>query len=79
MLRKEILVKNNILYNNEYVPAEDYALWSDLINYTKFEVLEDKLVKYRFYNENTSSKQKSEQRKKTTAIQLNTIEKHHQY
>ena len=27
VLRKEILVKNNILYNNEYVPAEDYALW----------------------------------------------------
>lgn len=39
MLKKEILDKHNIRYQNNYVPAEDYALWLDLIGKTKFAVL----------------------------------------
>jgi glycosyltransferase involved in cell wall biosynthesis len=76
MLRKEILDKNNIFYKTEYVPAEDYAFWLDLIGYTKFEILEDILVKYRSHAENISNRQRSLQRQKGINVQFNAIEKY---
>lgn len=76
MLRKEILDKNNIKYNTKYVPAEDYALWLDLIGKTKFAILDKILVKYRFYAENISNRQKSLQERKCGEAQLNALEKY---
>lgn len=63
MLRKEILDKHNIRYKKQYVPSEDYALWLDLIGQTKFAILPDKLLSYRFHNEGISHRQKELQEK----------------
>ena len=71
MLRKEILDKNNISYNTDFVPAEDYALWLDLVGLTQFAVLDECLGEYRFYSDNISNKQSSIQYKKGNEIRVN--------
>ena len=76
MVRKEILDKNNISYKPEYVPAEDYGLWLDLIGKTQFEVLPEILVRYRFYAENISNVQNNKQREKCLAAQVAALEQY---
>ena len=53
MIRKSLLTDNNIRYEEQYSPAEDYALWCRLIAYTDFHNLEDILLLYRDHQENT--------------------------
>lgn len=57
MIRKEVLDKNNIRYEQDFSPAEDYALWCRLLGKTKFANLPEVLFKYRDYAGNTSKKQ----------------------
>ena len=76
MLRREILEKNNIKYNSQYVPAEDYALWLDLVGKTKFAILDKTLLKYRYYPENISNRQKFLQEKKCAEAQIAALEKY---
>lgn len=61
MLKKEILDKYNLKYKTEYIPAEDYALWVDLVGKTKFAVIPEVLLYYRYYADNISHRQKAEQ------------------
>ena len=75
MLRKNVLIKNNIFYRTEYVPAEDYALWLDLIGKTKFEILNKKLVIYRKHKENISHKMHDIQITKSLTAQIEAIRK----
>ncbi|MBQ7285562.1 MAG: glycosyltransferase [Alphaproteobacteria bacterium] len=56
MIRKELF--NIIGYENEYTPAEDYALWCRLIKHTCFHNLPEILFIYRNHRDNTSHKQK---------------------
>ncbi len=56
MLRKSVLIDNNINYELEFSPAEDYALWCKLIAYTKFFNLSEVLFRYRKHSSNTSKK-----------------------
>lgn len=72
MLRKDILDYNNISYDLNYVPAEDYALWLDLIGKTEFAVIEKELVIYRSYKENLSHRKKILQQQKCIEAKLNT-------
>lgn len=61
MLRKKVLDQYKISYKDEYVPAEDYALYLDLIGNTEFAVLDEKLAIYRSYKENISNQEKEKQ------------------
>lgn len=54
MIRKSLLLDNNIRYESEYSPSEDYALFCRLIKYTQFHNLPDVLFKYRKHRTNTS-------------------------
>lgn len=54
MIRKSILLENNIFYKKKFSPAEDYMLWIDLVNYTKFHNIQKTLLYYRDFNGNTS-------------------------
>ncbi len=54
MIRKSILVDNNIEYEEFYTPAEDYQLWARLMDVTHFYNIQDVLVKYRWMGDNTS-------------------------
>lgn len=55
MIRKSVLVDNNIAYEEFFTPAEDYRLWTRLMDVTYFYNIQEVLVKYRWNGENTSN------------------------
>ena len=57
MIRKSVLINNNIYYEEEFSPAEDYRMWCRLIKYTKFHNINEVLFLYRDHAENTTHKQ----------------------
>lgn len=69
MIRKSVLIDNNIEYEEYYSPAEDYRLWTRLMDVTHFYNIPCVLVKYRVHNENTTAKQNSTMSKKHDIIQ----------
>jgi glycosyltransferase involved in cell wall biosynthesis len=77
MLKKSILDQNNIWYQKQYVPAEDYAFWLDLIGHTKFAVMADELVLYRFHLANISHRQKSLQGQKCAEAQISFLARYY--
>ena len=76
MVKKSIIDKYNIHYKSQYVPAEDYAFWLDLVGKTKFENLEEKLLSYRFHHENISHKQSTKQMESAHSAQIEAIKKY---
>ncbi len=68
MIRKSVLIDNNIRYEGEFSPAEDYALYCRLINKTKFHNLPEVLFYYRNFAGNTSHLQKRKMADKTLQI-----------
>ncbi len=56
MVRKSVLIDNNIRYQADYSPAEDYMLVLRMLGHTMFHVLPDVLVQYRFDSDNTTNK-----------------------
>ena len=53
MIRKSVLVENNIKYEQEYSPCEDFLLWTRLMNKTMFHNLPDVLIHYRDFDNTT--------------------------
>lgn len=47
IIRKSLLIENNIKYKNEFLPAEDYELWNNLASKTRFANIPLPLIKYR--------------------------------
>ena len=54
MLRKSVLNQFHIRYENEFSPAEDYALFARLIGKTEFHNLQEVLLLYRNFSGNAS-------------------------
>lgn len=50
VIRTKVLRDNNIKYDANYLHAEDYKLWIDLMDFGDFSNLEEKLLKYRVSN-----------------------------
>ena len=57
MIRRKVLLESGIRYENQYSPAEDYMLCLRLINHTLFHNIPEVLVKYRFFEGNTTCRQ----------------------
>ena len=57
MIRASVLKENNLRYEAEFSPAEDYALWCRMLGKTTFANLPDILLLYRDHSDNTSHKQ----------------------
>jgi glycosyltransferase involved in cell wall biosynthesis len=57
MIRKSVLTDNGIFYEEEFSPAEDFALFCRLIPHTKFHNLPKVLFKYRWHSSNTTTTQ----------------------
>lgn len=55
MIRKSVLIKNNISWEPEYEPSDDYRLWTRLIDKTEFCNIKEPLVVYRVHSNNTTS------------------------
>ena len=68
MIRKSVLIQNNLRYEAEFSPAEDYALWCRLIGKTKFANIPEVLQRYRDYEGNTSKAQAIKMQTATEAI-----------
>ncbi len=68
MIRKAVLIDNNIRYEETYTPAEDYALWCRLSLHTKFHKLDDVLLQYRSHGANTSGVQSMKMEDSTVRI-----------
>ena len=77
MIRKSILTDNNIKYEEEFSPAEDWALWCRLIDYTNFYNLPEVLLDYRWHKTNTSITQDAQMEKAT--IKLKALMKTDRY
>lgn len=56
IIRKSILDKTGIQYDESYRSAQDYKLWYDLNGLGKFANLKEKLLKYRLSNQQITSK-----------------------
>ena len=69
MIRKHVLISNDIFYEEEFTPVEDYALWCRLMPYTKFHNIPEVLFQYRSHGNNTSKTQDSKVRAGLLAIQ----------
>lgn len=57
MIRKSVLTKNNIEYEEYYTPAEDYRLWARLMDVTYFYNFQKPLVYYRTHETMTTISQ----------------------
>jgi len=76
MLRKSILNKYGIRYKVQFTPAEDYALYCDLIGLTKFAILPEVLCDYKSYDLNISHRQEQKQKYNAALAQYGAIEKY---
>lgn len=54
MVRRSILIDNNIKYKSEYKYAEDYAFWVEVCKHAEIHNLQEILLKYRWHDSNVS-------------------------
>lgn len=73
MIRKSVLVDNDIKYEEYYSPCEDYRLWMRLMGITKFHNLQTVLVKYRVFANQTSARQNTRMKMLHHVIRLAII------
>lgn len=78
MIRKSVLTDNNISWEADFSPCEDYMLWGRLAGKTLFHNLPEILVEYRSYPENTSHRQNEKMAEQTIRIQY-LIKKEYPY
>lgn len=68
MIRKSILTKNNIQWDEQYSPCEDYMLFANLIDKTMFYNIQEPLLIYRDHENNTSHNQSTIMKDKENLI-----------
>lgn len=73
MIRRKILLENDLFYSNSYEYIEDYELWTRLLLFTKGANLEKPLFYYRINPESVTSKNKNHQIQNQIPISRNTI------
>lgn len=75
-IRKSVIDENNIRYKNEYLYAEDYKFWCDLLNIGDFINLKETLLKYRVHEKQISTKYRKQQIKTHTRIVQENLSYH---
>lgn len=76
MIRKSVLVENNIEYEELYSPAEDYRLCARLMDVTSFHNLKNVLIKYRCYPDNTTNLQSDKMHRAWQKVHLDICNKY---
>ncbi len=79
MIRKSVLIDNNIEYEEFYTPAEDYRLWARLMDVTHFYNIQNVLVKYRWFGNNTSNRMSLEREEAAANIRMELCSKYLEY
>lgn len=73
IIRRKTLEEFSIIYDTTKEPAEDYALWVQLLGVGKLHNLQEVLLKYRMQNSSVSRKRFEEQEKRAIEIQLELL------
>jgi glycosyltransferase involved in cell wall biosynthesis len=73
MLRKSVFFKNNILYDTQMEPAEDFALWVQLISFGKLYNLQECLLKYRIHDDQVSHVRNERQKESAKQTRLKLL------
>ena len=71
MIRKSFLIDNDLNYNTFYEPAEDYELWTKIIQNGKIVNIPEVLLLYRVLSTSVSNSRTIEQEKNSNQIRLN--------
>lgn len=79
MIRKEILIQNTLDYQEEFLHAEDYDLWSRLLDFCEGRNIKQPLIKRRIHKESISNRHKNIQFENHLKISKRTIEKRYPY
>ena len=75
MIRKSILDTHSLQYDQNFLHAEDYELWTRLVRFGKIANINEPLLEYRVHQNQISSIYTSEQLKMNDIIQLNYLSK----
>lgn len=75
IIRKEIIEKYQLEYDENYKHAEDYELWSRIIEHTKISNIPKVLLRYRMHPESVSKKNSSIQAENSNKIRLRLLKK----
>ena len=76
MIRSAVLRESGIRYEDEFCPAEDYALWIRLLGYTEFHNIPQVLTQYRVHTKNVSCTQKARMKQSADAVRTLARELH---
>ncbi|TGD58112.1 glycosyltransferase family 2 protein [Flavobacterium humi] len=71
MLRKESL--SGLRFDNDYVPVEDYDLWSRLLPKTKFHNIQESLLRYRLHPNNISKTKIENVNRSVKKVKINQL------
>lgn len=61
MIRKSVIDNNNLKYSNKFLHVEDYKLWIDMCDYTKFVTIPEFLLLHREWSSSVSKQNAWEQ------------------
>jgi len=75
MLRKSVLVQNNLKYDKNYIHAEDYALWLQMLKFTNVYIIQETLVLHRLHENQISEIYNKEQYSTARKIRLELLSK----
>lgn len=75
MIRSNFFVDNRIFYDNDYLFAEDYELWTRIIDKGKFANIPEILLNYRTHNENIGTVHNFKQVENSRRVRINQIMK----
>jgi glycosyltransferase involved in cell wall biosynthesis len=72
MFKKSVL--GNTRYSKEFVPVEDYKLWSELITKTQFYIIQESLVRYRIHDTNISQTKIDNVKRSTKKVKIGLLQ-----
>jgi glycosyltransferase involved in cell wall biosynthesis len=75
MIRKSILIENQLKFSENFLHAEDYELWSRIILITKVANIPDFFTFYREHEAQISTRFETEQIQKANTIKINYLNK----
>jgi len=73
IIRKEVMEKHKLKYDENYKHAEDYELWSRIINYAKVSNIPKVLLHYRMHDESVSKKNSSAQAENSNRVRIRLL------
>ncbi|MDQ3111061.1 MAG: glycosyltransferase [Bacteroidota bacterium] len=70
IIRTSVIRNHKLYYPDDYVHAEEYIFWLDILSFSKGTNLDKKLLKYRLHDGQVSSKFRNDQREMGQRIRL---------